>query len=72
MHMLDHEEKIMDWFTINPKLMRYLTDFSDWSDTGTAVLPTLTAPIFRPIQMDDVDLIVEMHQRSSEKTIFSR
>jgi len=72
MHMLDHEEKLMDWFTINPKYIRYLTDFAAWSGNGQAVSPRLTSLIFRPVQIEDVDLIVEMHQRSSERTIYSR
>jgi len=62
----------MDWFTINSKLIRYLTDFTAWSDTGQAISPRLTSLTFRPVQADDVDLIVAMHQRSSEKTIYSR
>jgi RimJ/RimL family protein N-acetyltransferase len=62
----------MDWFTINPKLMRYLTDIAAWPATGQAVSPRLASLIFRPVQAEDVDLIVEMHQRSSERTIYSR
>lgn len=62
----------MDWYTINPKFMRYLTDITPWPDSGEVVSPRLTPLNFRPIQADDVDLIVEMHERSSEQTIFSR
>ena len=62
----------MDWFTINPKLLRYFTDGADWANAGLGVSSGLSALIFRPVQVDDVDLIVEMHQRLSEKTIYSR
>ncbi len=62
----------MNWFAINPKLMRYLTDIAAWSGTEQAVSPGRTSLIFRPVQAEDVDLILEMHQRSSEQTIFSR
>ncbi len=62
----------MNWFTISPKLTRYLTDIAAWSDTGQAVSPRLETLIFRPVEPEDVDLIWKMHQRSSEKTIYSR
>ncbi|MAU00857.1 MAG: hypothetical protein CL608_27245 [Anaerolineaceae bacterium] len=62
----------MDWFTINPKFIRYFTDIITWPDTGQAIWPNLASLIFRPVQAEDVDLIVEMHERSSAQTIFSR
>lgn len=62
----------MDWYTANPKLTRYLTDLAAWFDTGQAILPGLSSLIFRPVQAEDVDLLIEMHQRSSERTIYSR
>ncbi len=70
--MRNHEEKLMDWFTINPKLLRCLTNAAAWPDTRRVISPTLSSLILRPAQVEDVDLIVEMHQRSSEKTIYSR
>ncbi len=62
----------MDWFTINPKLLRYFTDGTDWANARQGVSSGLSSLIFRPVQMADADLIVEMHRRSSEKTIYSR
>jgi hypothetical protein len=48
----------MDWFTINPKLMRHLTDIAAWSDPATVVSSVHSPLIFRPVQVEDVDLIV--------------
>lgn len=62
----------MDWFTSNPKLLRYFTDGADWDNAGLGVSSGLSSLIFRPVQMADADLIVAMHRRSSEKTIYSR
>lgn len=62
----------MDWFAINPKLMRYLTEIKAWDGSGQAPHGTLAALIFRPVQADDVEFILEMHQRLSEETIYSR
>ena len=62
----------MNWFAINPNLERYLADLGTWANAGQAISPTTSSLIFRSIQIDDVDLIIEMHKRSSERTIFSR
>lgn len=62
----------MDWFSINPKFMRYLTDVAAWPGSEQANYLTLASLIFRPAQADDVELIVEMHQRLSEETIYNR
>ena len=62
----------MNWFAINPNLERYLADLGTWANAGQAISPTASSLIFRSVQIDDVDLIIEMHERSSERTIFSR
>lgn len=62
----------MDWFSINPNLARYLAGVTAWSDLGQAISPRLTSLIFRSVQIEDVDQIIEMHERSSERTIYSR
>ena len=62
----------MNWFAINPNLERYLADLGTWANAGQAISPTASSLIFRSVQIDDVDLIIEMHKRSSERTIFSR
>ena len=62
----------MNWFAINPNLERYLADLGTWANAGQAISPTASSLIFRSVQVDDVDLIIEMHERSSERTIFSR
>ena len=62
----------MDWFAINSKLMRFLTDITAGPNTATAVSHAPASLIYRPAQAEDVDLIIAMHQRSSERSIYSR
>ena len=62
----------MNWFTINPKIVRSLTDVTAWHESEHIAGMMWDSLIFRPIQMEDVELILAMHQRSSERTIYSR
>ena len=62
----------MTWFTTNPNLEHYLADLGTWPSAGQTISPKPSSLIFRSVQVDDVALIIEMHERSSERTIFSR
>ncbi|MBK8903450.1 MAG: GNAT family N-acetyltransferase [Anaerolineaceae bacterium] len=61
----------MDWFAMDPLLMRYLGQTAPWANFDQAAA-SRTALIFRPVQAEDADLIVAMHQRLSEETVFRR
>ncbi len=52
----------MDLFALNPTLKNYLL-------TETTIPAEL---VIRPVQADDVDLILEMHQRLSDETLYKR
>lgn len=62
----------MDWFTMNPRVMRNIGDMEVLSSSEPVNVPRHTALTFRAIEPDDVEMIVELHRRSSAKTIFSR
>ena len=62
----------MNWYFIHPALMRYLTDSEAWTQPEQAATHDLSSLIFRPVQANDVDLILEMHQRLSAETIYNR
>lgn len=61
---------MMDWSAIHPRFMRYLTNRI--ATPGEAQADSLASLIFRPVQANDVDLILEMHQRLSDDTLFNR
>lgn len=61
----------MNWFAIDPKLMRQLLNITAWNGTGQAAA-TPGSLIVRPAQTNDVDLLLEMHQRLSEETVYNR
>ena len=62
----------MEWFGMDPIIMRYLGQAAPWADVDQVLAASLPALIFRPVQPDDADLIVEMHQRLSAATIYNR
>lgn len=61
----------MDWFAMDSRIMRYLGQAAPWANFSQAAASS-DALVFRPVQAEDADLIVAMHQRLSEETVFRR